>query len=490
MKKLRWAMDGGFWDLDMSTPVTIDGLARPVPGYPLPLGLSRGTKLSRPKQIDFMHRFMSMPLVPAFAGDPLRGGDGFNLQRVITFPFGENWFATVLGQFNLQKLVSSMKESGSRHPSESSWLKNIGKHLCNKSLYALGFCSEFLLSPDDTLFVSSEAYGDKKTPRNKAVFHHKASGCNLFNYIICLIFHLQSFFPHHNLTVEAIWPGFFVDKLGAYWDVPLLMAIDLASVASDSGLSYHLCVHHNSGSAKQLDGDQIRGIPSALLHGVCARSAFAFKKNVDVWRSKAGKLKMVQPFDMFLSDPHVSASGIIGTVASASLGDNSVKSQGEDDESQGSEGFCLRAPGAKTTLLADLFASLSCTAQHGNFQRLFLDLTRFNARLDFPSGSRFLSGAARLAQDRYNSQPPNVEAIQAICPHVTLSLQQQILGPLSFRVDSKVALDLKDRDWRIHVYEPVFALEYAMQVLGSAKAIAWYSPKHREAMVELRFFET
>ncbi|KAF8369908.1 hypothetical protein HHK36_032063 [Tetracentron sinense] len=449
MKKLRWAMDGGFWDLDMSTPVTIDGLARPVPGYPLPLGLSRGTKLSRPKQIDFMHRFMSMPLVPAFAGDPLRGGDGFNLQRVITFPFGENWFATVLGQFNLQKLVSSMKESGSRHPSESSWLKNIGKHLCNKSLYALGFCSEFLLSPDDTLF-----------------------------------------FPHHNLTVEAMWPGFFVDKLGAYWDVPLLMAIDLASVASDSGLSYHLCVHHNSGSAKQLDGDQIRGIPSALLHGVCARSAFAFKKNVDVWRSKAGKLKMVQPFDMFLSDPHVSASGIIGTVASASLGDNSVKSQGEDDESQGSEGFCLRAPGAKTTLLADLFASLSCTAQHGNFQRLFLDLTRFNARLDFPSGSRFLSGAARLAQDRYNSQPPNVEAIQAICPHVTLSLQQQILGPLSFRVDSKVALDLKDRDWRIHVYEPVFALEYAMQVLGSAKAIAWYSPKHREAMVELRFFET
>lgn len=38
--------------------------------------------------------------------------------------------------------------------------------------------------------------------------------------------------------------------------------------------------------------------------------------------------------------------------------------------------------------------------------------------------------------------------------------------------------------------EPVFAIEYALQVLGSAKAVAWYSPKHHEFMVELRFFDT
>lgn len=91
MRKLRWAMDGGFWDLDMATPRTIDGSARLVPGNPLPLGLSRGTKLSRPKQLDFMHRFMSMPFVPCYSGDSLRGGDGFSLQRVVAFPFGENW---------------------------------------------------------------------------------------------------------------------------------------------------------------------------------------------------------------------------------------------------------------------------------------------------------------------------------------------------------------------------------------------------------------
>jgi hypothetical protein len=40
------------------------------------------------------------------------------------------------------------------------------------------------------------------------------------------------------------------------------------------------------------------------------------------------------------------------------------------------------------------------------------------------------------------------------------------------------------------VDEPIFAIEYALQVLGSAKAVAWYSPKHQEFMVELRFFKT
>ena len=59
----------------------------------------------------------------------------------------------------------------------------------------------------------------------------------------------------------------------------------------------------------------------------------------------------------------------------------------------------------------------------------------------------------------------------------------------SFIIDSGVALNLKNREWRIDVKELVFFVEYALQVLGSAKVVAWYSPKHQEFMVELRFFE-
>ncbi|KAM7487977.1 hypothetical protein LguiB_025461 [Lonicera macranthoides] len=467
MKKLRWAMDGGFWDLDVSTPRTLDGVARPVPGDPLPLGISRGVRLSRPKQIDFFQRFMFLPFVPSFSP-----AHGLSIQRVLSFPFAEPWFSTVLGQFNIQKSVSSIKEHGLKQTPESSWLQSIGKHLSDKSLYALDFCSELLITPDDTILLSSEAYADDRIPRKKAVFHHKAS------------------FPHHNLTVEAASPGLFTDEYGTYWDVPVTMAIDLASLPSDSGASYHVCINHNAGSPKQLEGQTTNEVSATLLPGLCAKSAFSFKKNIDIWRSRAPKLKMVQPYDILLSNPHISASGIIGAVVSASLGENSPRAQ-VDDESMGFNGFSLRARGANSAFLADIFASVSLSAQHGNFQRLFFDLTRVYTRLDFPSGSKFLSGATRLANDFYNSKAPCMEAVQAVCPNATLSVQQQIGGPFSLRVDSGVSLDLKNKDgWYTSVRDPVFALEYALQVLGSAKAVAWYSPKQREFMIELRFFDT
>lgn len=264
------------------------------------------------------------------------------------------------------------------------------------------------------------------------------------------------------------------------------MAVDLASIAADSGTSYHMCINQTAGSPKQFEG-QPSGVAASLLPGLSATTAVSYKKNVDIWRSGAQMLKMVQPYDIFLSTPHISASGILGAVMTASLGDNSVRAEVEHD-SVGFKGFSLRAKGANSAIVGDLFGSVSLSAQHGNFQRLFLDLTRFNAHLDFPSGSTFLSGAAQLANDLYNSQVPSLEAVQAICPNATLSLQQQIGGPFSFRVDSGVTVDLKKKD--LSVKDPVFAIEYALQVLGSAKAVAWYSPKQREFMIELRFFET
>lgn len=69
-------------------------------------------------------------------------------------------------------------------------------------------------------------------------------------------------------------------------------------------------------------------------------------------------------------------------------------------------------------------------------------------------------------------------------------LSMQIVGPFSFRVDSGVSLDLKNNEWHVSVDDPVFAIEFALQVVGSAKAVAWCSPKQKEFMIELRFFET
>lgn len=93
----------------------------------------------------------------------------------------------MLGQFNFQKFVSSVKEGRLLQPSESSWLQGIGRRFSDKSLYALGFSSELLITPDDTLLVSLEAYGDNKVPRKKAVFLHKVNMHNCSNCIIFIV---------------------------------------------------------------------------------------------------------------------------------------------------------------------------------------------------------------------------------------------------------------------------------------------------------------
>lgn len=66
----------------------------------------------------------------------------------------------------------------------------------------------------------------------------------------------------------------------------------------------------------------------------------------------------------------------------------------------------------------------------------------------------------------------------------------QIVGPFSLRAESGIRIDLKNGSNPMTIHNTVFAVEYALQVLASAKAVAWYSPKQREFMIELRFYET
>lgn len=358
--------------------------------------------------------------------------------------------------------MTSIKDSGIMQSSRPSKLQSIINHLSDKSLYAFNLCLELLATPEDTLNFSFEAYGEGKHSRKRAILHHK--------------------FSHHTLTVEAGASELFVDQDGNYWNVPFSVAADLASVANDSGTSYHFCINHVSGLPLRIGDESTSESPTASFPALCAKIAVSMKKNIDIWRSEGPKLKMVLPYDIFLSNPHISASALVGSVIAGSLGNGSRRTK-EDT-------FFFNTRGANSSISADFFASLVLSAQYGNFQRPFLDLTRFNIRVDFPSGSKFLSCAARMAYNLHNSKVVGLEAFGAVCPKTTLSLQQQIAGPFSLRLDSGVELDLQNPKSCPRFTNPVIAIEYALQVLGSAKAVAWYSPKQREFMMELRFFET
>ncbi|KAF8672572.1 hypothetical protein HU200_049258 [Digitaria exilis] len=462
LRRMRWMSEGdGRWELDAETPATMEGTARPVPGDPLPLGLSRGPRVTRPKQLDFFHRFMASPLVPTFSA----ARDGVSVHHAHLLHLTDNWSFTILEQIHVKKLVSVVKEKLANRQEEASWTKDLKKHL--HDVMSLGVGTELLITPDTTLLL--ELYDIKKGDRGKAIFHHKL--------------------PRHNVTFQASWPGLFVDKKGVYWDVPLSLSSDLASVGSSSGLSYHLLLQQNSGEPKCFGGDETSDVPIALLPGLCAKAAVSIKKSIDAWRKKEDKIKNVQPYDIFLSDSHVSFTGIVGAVASAYLGDCSRRVS-TLDEARRSNAFRMFDERNKFAAFGDLFASVTFTAQYGNFQRLFLDLTKASARFDIASGSLFLCGASQLAQDFFFSRRPNIETFCDVCPDVTVSLQQQMVGPFSFRVESSVAIDPRSQDHFVRVDDSIFAIDWALKVLGSAKATAWYSPKHQEAMVELRFFES
>lgn len=140
---------------------------------------------------------------------------------------------------------------------------------------------------------------------------------SLFSLVILIyIFFNVLQFPNHDLTMEAVSPGLYVDKFGNYWDAPYSVTVDLASVGSESGPSYHLSMHHNSGFPQPYDRDWTNQLPTSLLPGLSIKSIFSFKKIIDIWKSTTQKLKMVQPYDIFLSNPHASASGIIGKILS------------------------------------------------------------------------------------------------------------------------------------------------------------------------------
>jgi len=102
---------------------------------------------------------------------------------------------------------------------------------------------------------------------------------------------LSYWLPHQNVTVQASCPGLYVDKKGVYWDVPLSLSADLASVGSSSGLSYHLFLQQNSGEPKYFGGDETSEVPIALLPSLCVKAAVSIKKSIDAWRKKEDKLK-------------------------------------------------------------------------------------------------------------------------------------------------------------------------------------------------------
>lgn len=498
MGKMQGALDAHFWDQEIASPASLDGQVKALPGDPMPLRLFQSCKLPRPQQLLFMHRFVNLPVVPAYVADSQNEG-GLVLERVLACKQGWNWWAALTGQFRVQKYFSVRKHNKSENsqPSAGSEQSNPLKYLFNQSLYALGFCSRIWFSQHTSLVASSEHSGNKKGWRTRAAVRHK----------------LQQ----HDVCMEASWHERYVQTQGSSWDAPLSISLDLASLRSTSGLRYRLGIHHNCGIPQEHGSIDNAEIPWVASPGLCAKAAISFEKHIVLWKGKDLRYRErwerpVKPYNLCLSRPHVIMSGIIGGTFSAMLGGSNSSTElrmppmGDQLQGNDTSNPSLEASRKKPPFSADLFTSLGCTAQYGKFQKPLLDLTKLESRLDFGSSSAFATAAKQL-RNILETEDINALATDAtnplhifngsardlqdrnMYPSLAIMLQQQIAGPLCARIDSRVSFDCLSSDDGFHFKEIVYGLDYSLKSLGAAKILAWYSPTRREGMVELRFLE-
>ncbi|XP_022756867.1 protein TRIGALACTOSYLDIACYLGLYCEROL 4, chloroplastic [Durio zibethinus] len=464
MANLKSAMDSAFWDQNISTPQTLEGSAKSVPGEPFPLDGARASKALRIQQLSFLRNVFPLGIIPSLSPSSQKELGSFSFQSLLLRPSTSNWWLGIIGQFRPKKLISAIKTKlQSADELKLSDFRNAPKHFLDKSLYSIALATQLSLSPSLSLIWSTEKQGERKGYRNKFKLYHQL--------------------PNHDITLDAAWPELFMDHKGKYWEVPESISLDMSSLPSDSGLLYHFGIHKNSGHPHDFnaaDGEA----PTSLMPGLCAKAAFSYEKSKDIWRQNEieedrivetdeGSF-LVPSYDIRLEEPHAAISGIIGGTCAAWFGKDSTSAELRR------EGNFPTTNKKRSPLNADLFASACYTFQYGQFWRQYGDLTRVDARLDICSLSS-------LAKRVFKSSPSADNSLSS--PRLNLIFQQQVAGPIVFRVDSKLLLDSKSGKRGPHIDDIIYSLSYSLRLLQSGKVVAWYSPKRKEGMIELRLFE-
>ncbi|KAL0397431.1 UNVERIFIED_CONTAM: protein TRIGALACTOSYLDIACYLGLYCEROL 4, chloroplastic [Sesamum calycinum] len=223
MAYLRTAMDAAFWDLNVSTPQALDGVAKAVPGEAVPLDGARASKVLRIQQLSLLKNGFPLGIVPSYVPSPNHKELGsFALQSLVgKFSVGD-WWVGLIGHCRPKKLISSIKaEVSAAEEWDLALLKDTAKHFLDKSLYAINLCSQIPLTYSSSLLLSIEAW------------------------------FMTS--KHLRIKKKAAWPELFIDHKGKYWEVPESVSVDCSSLVSESGFRYRFGLHKNSGTPQAFD---------------------------------------------------------------------------------------------------------------------------------------------------------------------------------------------------------------------------------------------
>ncbi|KAH0889989.1 hypothetical protein HID58_052418 [Brassica napus] len=439
MANLNSAIDSVFGDQNLSSPQTLEGTARSVPGEPFPVDGARASRSHRIQQLSLLREGFPLGIIPAFAPSSDKRLGSFSLNSLLLSPSSSNWWLGLVGQFKPKKLFTDIKANISKAEEwDLQLFKDTTKHIVDKSLYSLGLWTQIALGSSSSLLLSAERLGEKEGLRKKLMFVHPV---RIYLFILVNIF------------------------------------IGLSSLAPETGLQYRFGVHKSKGDPHPVNAADESGcseVPASLMPGLCAKAAVSYKAKRDLWRPKEEEENNTEdddddtpvflPYDTRLKEPHAAVSGIVGSSLTA----------------------WITGRGEKRSLIsADAFGSACYTFQKGRFSKLYGDLTRVDARVDVSSASAL---AKRIFSAVRRSKGSNkTDDDTSGSPRLSLIFQQQVAGPIVFKVDSR--FQVGEGKFGAQMEDLIYSLNYSLRLLESGKVVAWYSPMRKEGMVELRVFE-
>ncbi|KAK2993750.1 hypothetical protein RJ640_029197 [Escallonia rubra] len=395
MANLRTAMDSAFWDLNLATPQTLDGVARAIPGEPVPLDGARGSRALRIQQLSLMgNGFPLVILLYNFCEDVgkekrpdlILCSDAMWSQQLKLEPQLELESDTILNNNGstipipwevlpaVRRTASEIQSwlraggkdedlrrlvKGDRYQDRPlGWLGLIGQFRPKKLISAikaeLSGADEWELSiikdvakhfVDKSLFSVGLCSQLSLSSSSSILLSMERHGKRKERRTKVMLFHKAKYdmLPDHDITLEAAWPELFVDHSGNYWNVPESISLDCSSLVSESGLRYRFGIHENRGQP-EAENPVTGDAPLALMPGLCAKASFSYEKSKDLWRQKETKEDLIietnkgrfwwPAYDIRLKEPHAAISGIIGSLAAL----YPSRGYGEREEA----GFCFR----------------------------------------------------------------------------------------------------------------------------------------------------
>ncbi|TYH05221.1 hypothetical protein ES288_A08G066200v1 [Gossypium darwinii] len=424
MANLDSAMDSAFWDQTISTPQALEGYAKSVPGEPFPLDGAQASKTLRIQQLSLLRNGFPLGIIPSLAPPSRKDLGSFSLHTLLLRPSASDW---------PKKLISAIKtELQNADELELSVFRDAANHFLDKSLGLLELVLHMRICNDN--LIQKQGTND-----DIALEESRKKYCwSIFQWEL----------SYYDITLDAAWPKLFMDHKGKYWEVPESISLDMSSLPSNSG---------------------------------CHIAAFSYEKKMDFWRRKETKEDFIVKtdngsfwqlsYDTHLKEPHATISGIIGMFRkdSASAGESQKEGNGPTTNKK------------ESPLNMDLFSSVCYTFQHGQFRKLYGDLTRVDARLDICSLPSF---SKRVVKSCWFSADSSLSS-----PRLNLIFQQQVVGPIVCRIDLKLLLDSKLGKRGLHIEDLIYSLSYSFRLLRSGKVVAWFSLKRKEGMIELWLFE-